>query len=255
MKPSVLRRTRRRGGPSTARALRGVSPVELLAVLAILGALLAFGIPAVGKMLRRMEGSSTLSGITRVLNSARLASIKGVSLADAVTRPAPVVVMIERGGNGQQLRLWSFVDNNQNYAFDPTGTPPERRLDDVLLGKSFFLWKKNADGTNGTKDQPDSSDTASTSLFSAFLPPTPPSTTGTEMKDRIVFLPGGGIVTSRITARGRPDALAGRGIYVADKDGRNFFRVTIPSDIIAKPVSEKWVDTTNGYSSSGWSWQ
>src|SRR5512140_1661661 len=97
MKPSAVAE-RRPEGAGPGRARRGMSLVELLVVMAILGALLAFGVPAVAKMLRRMQCSATLSGISRVLTTARLAAIKGVSGAAVGTPPAPVVVLIEKGG-------------------------------------------------------------------------------------------------------------------------------------------------------------
>lgn len=228
------------------RARRGISLVELLVVIAVFGALLAFGVPAVGKILRRTESSSTLSGIARVLGTARLAAIKGVSGATLTTPPAPVVVLVEKGGDGEQIRLRSFVDlfpaNNPDYELDLANG--DRILDDVLFGSSIFFWKQGEAKGDASK----------AILFDTYRPPGA-TADDTALSDRIVFLPSGGIAPPRDSDSGVPTATAGRGIYFADRNGLNYFRVTIPGDIVARPVTEKWVDSTTGYSSAGWSWK
>lgn len=224
------------------RARRGISLVELLIVVAVFGALLAFGVPAVGKILRRTESQSTLSGIARVLNTARLAAIKGVSGATLATPPAPVVVLVEKGGEGEQIRLRSFVDVDQDYDLDLS--KGDRLLEDVLFGTSIFFWKRgDAKG-----------DAAKAILFDTYRPPGEAADLEA-LSNRIVFLPTGGIVPPRDAASGPPTATAGRGIYFADRNGLNHFRVTIPGDRVARTVTEKWVDATTGYSSAGWSWK
>lgn len=244
-----------RAGGTRGRPVRGVSLVELIVVLAIMGALLAFGVPAVAKMLRRMESASGLSGIARVLNTARLAAIKGVSGATAATPgtpavpPAPVVVMIEKGGpSNEQIRIWSFVDVNQSYNF----TAGERILDDVVFPESLVFWKES-DGDAGRGD------IGKAVFFDSYDPPVavdPEEDSGSKLTDRIVFLPNGGIARPKESTNSVPPSpTGGRGIYFADSKGLNFFRVTIYSDNVARPVTEKWVDDTTGYVSTGWRWK
>ena len=89
-RPSTTPKMSGRRPSASGAPCRGVTLVELLLVILILGALLAVGVPTVAKMLRRMECASALSGVTRVLTTARLAAIKGVSGATVTTPPAPV---------------------------------------------------------------------------------------------------------------------------------------------------------------------
>jgi prepilin-type N-terminal cleavage/methylation domain-containing protein len=254
MQATTIQRPR---GPSRAarrRALRGISLVELLIVMAILGALLAFGVPAVGKMLRRMECASGLSGMARVLNSARLAAIKGVSGATAATPttpavpPAPVVVMIEKGGpKDDQIRVWSFIDTNQSYNF----TTGERILDDIVFPRTLVFWKHgDGDVAKGDIDK--------AVFFDTYTPPVSIAgePTGDALTDRIVFLPNGGIVRPQEEKDSVPPTpTGGRGIYFADNKGLNYFRVTIYGDTVARAVSEKWIDDTSGYATTAWSWK
>ena len=242
MKPLAVPGRRRRPA-APGRPLRGVTLVELLVVMAIIGALLAFGVPAVGKTFRRMEGSSALSGVSRILTGARLAAIKGVSGATPGNLPAPVVVLFEKGGTGEQIRIRSFVDANQDYDL----TAGERTIDDVVLADRFHFWKQGE-----AKD-----DLSKAVLFSSYQPPTATSV-NTALTYRMVFLTNGSIAVPQNGACGRPTLTAGRGIYFADRDGLNYFRVTIHSDSVARPIAEKWVQgatvAETGYSSSGWSW-
>lgn len=235
-------RARRPRGPSPGRAARGVSLIELLVVLAIIGIVGMFALPAIAKTLRRMQSQSTLSGIARAATSARLGAIRGVSGATATTPPAPVVLLIEKGGKGEQIHLRSFVDANQDYAFDTTDG--DRLVDDVLFPDRFVFWKQG--GTKGDLDE--------AAPFSTYQPPTATAPDAT-LANRIVFLPNGAIAVPQDTASARPTKDAGRGIYFADRDGLNYFRVTIYSDTLARPVSEKWVDASTGYTTAGWSFK
>lgn len=243
MPSTSILRSRRLSAAPRRRAARGISLVELIVVMAILGALLAFGLPAVRKILRRTEGSSALSGIARVLNTARVQAIKGVSGATAATPPAPVVVLVSKGGEGQQIRLRSFIDlvpaNAPNYAEDAG----DRIIEDVVFPGSVRFWK-----------QGEAADDLETAVrFDSYR--LPGTTTDLTLDDRVVFLPTGGISPPRDSDSAPPTATDGRGIYFADRDGLNFFRVTIPSDAVARTVTEKWVDSTGGYAVAGWSWK
>lgn len=231
---------RRRRGPLPGRPARGISLVELIVVLTIIGIVGLFAVPAIAKTFRRMQSQTALGGIARAANSARLGAIRGVSGATAVAPPAPVVLLMEKGGTGEQIRLRSFVDANQNYALD-TG---ERVTDDVLFPDRFVYWKRG--GTKGSL--------AEAAPFSTYQPPTA-TAPDAALANRIVFLPSGSIAVPQATASARPTKDAGRGIYFADRDGLNFFRVTIYSDTLARPVAEKWVDASAGYASAGWSYK
>lgn len=234
---SCARRPRR---PSPRRPARGISLVELLIVLAIIGIVGMFAVPALAKTFRRMQSQTALGGISRAAGAARLGAIKGVSGATATAPPTPVVLLMEKGGNGEQIRLRSFVDANQNYALD-TG---ERILDDLLFPDRFVYWKRG--GTKGSL--------AEAAPFSTYQPPTA-TAPNAALANRIVFLPNGSIAVPQDTASARPTKDAGRGIYFADRNGLNYFRVTIYSDSLARPVAEKWVDSSTGYASAGWSYK
>jgi hypothetical protein len=150
--------------------------------------------------------------------------------------------MIGKGGNGEQIRLRSFVDLDEDYALDLS--KGDRMLDDVVFGASMFFWKQGqAQG-----------DASKAILFDTYRPPGATSDDAA-LSDRVVFLPSGGIAPPRDSASGAPAPTAGRGIYFADRNGLNYFRVTIPGDIVARPVTEKWINSTTGYSTAGWSWK
>jgi prepilin-type N-terminal cleavage/methylation domain-containing protein len=231
---------RRPRGPSRGRPVRGISLVELIVVLAIIGIVGLFSVPAIAKTFRRMQSQTALGGISRAATSARLGAIQGVSGATATAPPTPVVLLMEKGGTGEQIRLRSFVDANQNYAFD-TG---ERVLDDLLFPDRFVYWKRG--GTKGSLGE--------AAPFSTYQPPAA-TAPDTALANRIVFLPNGAIAVPQDTASARPTKDAGRGIYFADRDGLNYFRVTIYSDSLARPVAEKWVDASTGYATAGWSYK
>ena len=74
-----------------------------------------------------------------------------------------------------------------------------------------------------------------------------------DLTDRIVFLPSGGIVPPEAMGCGLPTSSGGRGIYFADVQGKNFFRVTVESNLSGKLRVDKYV-AGSGYVSSGWIW-
>jgi hypothetical protein len=73
------------------------------------------------------------------------------------------------------------------------------------------------------------------------------------LTNRIVFLPSGGIVPPQDASCGLPTTSGGRGLYFADFEGKNFFRVTVESNLSGKFRVDKYVPGT-GYVSSGWTW-
>jgi hypothetical protein len=74
------------------------------------------------------------------------------------------------------------------------------------------------------------------------------------LTDRIVFVASGGISPPQDSASGPVTALGGRGIYFADWQGKNYFRVTVESDLSGKGRVDKYVPGS-GYVTSGWRWQ
>ena len=73
--------------------------------------------------------------------------------------------------------------------------------------------------------------------------------------DRIAFLPSGGIAPPEDTANSAlPTTSGGRGIYFADFFGKNYFRVTVDSDLSGHLRVDKLVPGT-GYTATGWVWR
>jgi hypothetical protein len=74
------------------------------------------------------------------------------------------------------------------------------------------------------------------------------------LTDRVTFIPTGGIQPPEdTTTSSLPTPSGGRGIYFADRMGRNYFRVTIDSDLSGRLRVEKYRDGA-GYQASGWTW-
>jgi hypothetical protein len=75
------------------------------------------------------------------------------------------------------------------------------------------------------------------------------------LADRVVFLPTGGILPPQdpLTSAA-PTPAGGRGLYFADWNGQNFFRVTVETDLTGKIRSDKYEDGL-GYVGTGWTWQ
>lgn len=67
-------------------------------------------------------------------------------------------------------------------------------------------------------------------------------------RNQIVFLPTGSVEPPE-----DPSTEPARGIYFADWEGKNYFRVTVESDLSGKARVDKYVGA--GYVESGWQWQ
>jgi Tfp pilus assembly protein FimT len=65
--------------------------------------------------------------------------------------------------------------------------------------------------------------------------------------NQIVFLPTGGVEPPD-----DPSTAPARGIYLADWEGKNYFRVTVESDLSGKARVDKYVGSD--YVESGWKW-
>jgi prepilin-type N-terminal cleavage/methylation domain-containing protein len=231
---------------SGRRPQAGFSLAEMLIVLALSGLVALLAVPAAGKIIRHSRDLGTFSSVRQVLAAARL---------NAVKQGANIVVEIRLTDTQQiQLRTFkdrandatsplpadelaaagNFVQDTGSFATSPTTDEPT--LSEFTVTTGVHLWKKD-----GTKN-----DLGTAAAFDRYAGnPT--------LVNRIVFLPSGGIIPPQDTDCGLPTAAGGRGIYFADSDGKNFFRVTVDSNLSGKFRIDKWVAGT-GYVTSGWIW-
>ena len=239
-------------GKVTARRVRfggesGFSLLELITVVAILGLLALFAAPLAGKIIRRAQDLGGYSSIRQALAAARLQSVK---------RQANVVVVVSVTNDDlKRIRLLTFQDRSNNPA-NPLPTPEqtaagnfqqdtgfpggftEPTLSDVIMPSSVRLWK-----SGGTKD--DLTVGVSFDKYNG----------NAALVDRIAFIPSGGIAPPEDTANSAlPTTSGGRGIYFADFFGKNYFRVTVDSDLSGHLRVDKLVPGT-GYTATGWVWR
>jgi prepilin-type N-terminal cleavage/methylation domain-containing protein len=228
------------------RPERGFSLAELLIVMALIGIVAVVAVPVAGKIIRHSNGLGAFANLRQVLATARLQAIK---------RGANVVVEISLTPE-KQIRLHTFQDRANdttsplpadelakagNYKQD-TGTfatspaTDEPTLADVTLAPGVYLWKQS-----GTQN-----DLAAAAAFDGYAG-------NATLTDRVVFLPSGGIAPPESTGCGLPTSSGGRGIYFGDYLGKNFFRVTVESNLSGKLRVDKYV-AGSGYVSSGWIW-
>jgi len=228
------------------RPLAGFVFVELLVVVFVIGVLVALIGPVASKLIRRSEDLSACGHFRQVLAMARL---------EAVRRAANVVVEISLTPDGR-IRLRTFQDRANDAAvplpadeaaaagngvqdtgsFAASPATDEPTLSDVSLSDAIHLWRHGAG-----KD-----DVSDAVRFDAYLG-------NAALVDRIIFLPTGGILPPEDGASGPATASDGRGVYFADWSGKNFFRVTIASDLGGKGRLDKYVDG-RGYVAEGWTW-
>jgi type II secretory pathway pseudopilin PulG len=219
--------------------------VEVLVVVAILAALTLIAAPFAAKIIRRAQALGGYSTMKQVLASARLQSVK---------RMANVVVVVSLTPENQ-IRLFTFQDRSDNpanplpadeqakaanFVQDTTflSAFTEPTLGDVVLPSTVHLWK-----SGGTMD--DLTDGIS---FDKYLG-------DTTLVDRIAFLPSGGIAPPEDTTNSAlPTTAGGRGIYFADFFGKNYFRVTVDSDLSGHLRVDKLVAGT-GYTPTNWVWR
>lgn len=224
---------------------RGMTLVELLIIMAILAGLVLLIGPGAQKIIRRSQLVAAHSTLRQVLATARLQAVK---------RGANVVVLVSLNPDNK-LRLVTFQDrandetnplplveanaagNFQQDTFVSTAAN-EPTLGDIVLPSTVVVWKQG--GTMHDMTAGVAFDNYST---------TPPAT----LTDRIAFLPTGGIAPPEDTVNsGLPTTSGGRGIYFADGSGRNFFRLTVDSDLSGRLRLDKYQGS--GYVTSGWKW-
>jgi len=224
---------------------RGFSLLEVLTVLAILGILALLAAPLAGKLIRRSQTMAAYSSIRQALAAARLQAVK---------RGVNVVVQFSLTPEGQ-IQVHTFQDraNDEtnplpaaeqakvgNFQQDTFGgATDEPTLADFIIPSSVVVWKQG--GTKG--------DTGAGIGFDKY-------SGDTSLTNRVGFLPTGGIaVPEDATTSGLPNTAGGRGIYIADSGGKNFFRVTVDSEISGRIVVDKYqADAPVGYRASKWTW-
>jgi prepilin-type N-terminal cleavage/methylation domain-containing protein len=234
------------------RVSRGFSLVEILVVIALIGLLAVLAGPVAGKWIRRSEDMAALASVRQVLAVARLEAIK---------TSANVVVVVSKNSNNT-IQLQSFRDKADLTTSDPlhdgngTQDPGEPTLGEVpghvTTSAIITLSPKIHFSTPAGSDNP--VDIGDAVLFNTC--PCPPGNTSPKCIC-IVFLPGGGISPP---GSGPATSTGGRGIYFADWQGKNRFRVTVESDLSGKGRVDKYVNdaSTPGYyppsSVTKWSW-
>ena len=232
--------------------------VELLIVIAILAGLVLLVAPTAQKIIRRSQLVAAHSTLKQALASARLQAVK---------RGSNVVVLISlTDPPNPKIRLQTFQDRandetnplpldedtaagnfvrNTGFALgtDPVTNEPtdEPILGDIILPSTVAVWKQG-----GTKY-----DLTSGVAFDGYA-------ADSSLTDRVAFLPTGGIAPPEDTVNsGPPTTGGGRGIYFADQAGKNYFRVTVDSELSGRLRVEKWQAGSGpgtGYVPSGWTW-
>ena len=226
--------------------------IEILVVMAILAGMLLLVGPVAGKIIRRSQLVAAHSTLKQVLATARLHAVK---------RASNVVVLVSLSPDNK-IRLVTFEDRANHeanplppdetsaagnfqrdtgfaLAIDPVTneSTDEQILGDIVLPSTVVVWKRG-----GTKN-----DLGAGVAFDAY-------DGNSSLSNRIVFVPPGGIVAPEDTVNsGQPSPSGGRGIYFADQAGRNFFRVTVDSELSGRLRVEKYQEG-QGYVPSGWTW-
>lgn len=225
----------------------GMTLLEVSITIAILGVLALIVAPSAAKLVRRSQAVAAYSSMRQALASARLQAVK---------RGVNVVVLITQTPE-ERIRLHTFQDRANDETtplpvdeesakanfqqdigtFTTSPATDEPTLGDVVLPSSMVVWKHG--GTKGDSD--------SGIAFDEY-------DGNATLTDRIAFLPTGGIAVPEDSSdSGLPTPAGGRGVYFADSAGKNYFRVTIDSDVSGHLRVDKYRPTV-GYQPSGWEW-
>ena len=105
---------------NTNKSERGFTLIELMIILAIMMALVAFTMPEMFAIMNRARLEGTARQAATLMRAARLEAIKqscyGVVMIDPASR-----------------EVVAFVDNDRDGVYEPTNTPPERLLGRIAL--------------------------------------------------------------------------------------------------------------------------
>jgi type II secretory pathway pseudopilin PulG len=217
---------------------RGFGLVENLVAVAIMAMGVLIAMPFAGTMIRRAEGVGAVNTIRAALASARLQAVK--------TGANVVLVISKQSGNS--IHLESFRDKaslttssaNDGNGVQDAGEPSSPPAD---VDSHLHFWMHG-----GVKDDVDTGIAFDGYIVNGAL--------DAGLTHRVIFLPTGGILLPQNGNSGSPAATApfGRGIYFADVNGRNYFRITISTVIASGTRVDKYVPG-KGYVSENWSWQ
>jgi type II secretory pathway pseudopilin PulG len=228
--------------------MEGYGLVEALLVIALIGLMAAVTAPAAAKMIRRARAFGAIAAVRQAFALARL---------QAIRRGANVVVVATLTSEGA-IHLHTFQDRANDFTaplpadeqaaagnsqqdigiFATSPATDEPTLADVTIASGIRLWKHG-----------EAADELGVGMsFDVY---------GGDslLVDRVAFLPSGGIVPPQdAVTSGPPTNSGGRGLYLADSSGLNFFRVTVESELTGKLRCDKY-EEGSGYVGSGWTWQ
>jgi len=232
--------------PVVRRNSAGFTIAELLVVFSLSGLVALVAVPAAGKMIRHSRDLGAFASVRQVLAAARLhAVMHGANVVVEITLTESKQIQLktfkDRANDttsplpaDEQAAAGNFSQDAGSFATSP-GTD-EPTLGDFTVAAGVHLWKHGGD----------MNDLVEGVAFDKYA--------GDDtLTNRIVFLPSGGIAPPQSTECGLPTTSGGRGIYFADSEGKNFFRVTVDSNLSGKFRVDKYVPGT-GYVSSGWTW-
>src|SRR5262249_25488413 len=205
------------------------------AALVAMGVLVAM--PYAGAMIRRAEGVGAVNTIRAALASARVQAVKsGANVVLVIGKNSDNSILITSFRDKADLAVAAANDGN---GVQDDGEPS---FPSVTMDPHIHLWKYG-----GTRD-----DLATGVAFDGYVVN---GTLNGDLSDRIVFLPNGGILLPQNANSGAPVATApfGRGIYFADQNGKNYFRVTISTAIASGTRVDKYVPGT-GYVPGNAAW-
>jgi len=100
----------------------GFTLIELMVTLTIAGILLAIGVPSFNAFIKN---SSLTTGVNELVGALNLARSEAVKRGSRVTVCKSANQTSCTNSNGWEQGWIIFTDENNNAAYNPTGTPPE----------------------------------------------------------------------------------------------------------------------------------